>query len=61
MGPCKKHQVFNLPQFKALVHAYSVVSGSDPSYVQNMLNPYSPVRPLSSAASPPPWLAAINT
>ncbi|XP_068571416.1 uncharacterized protein, partial [Cebidichthys violaceus] len=38
-------------QFKPLVLAYRAVKGTDPYYLQAMVKPYTPARPLRSAAS----------
>ncbi|KAI7908531.1 reverse transcriptase, partial [Pyricularia oryzae] len=38
-------------QFKTLVLAYRAVKGTAPSYLQAMVKPYTPARPLRSAAS----------
>ena len=38
-------------QFKTLVLAYRAANGTAPSYLQDMVKPYTPARPLRSAAS----------
>ena len=45
-------------KFKTLVFAYQAVKGSAPTYIQQLIRPYTPARPLRSATSghlaPPP-------
>ncbi|KAK9542005.1 hypothetical protein VZT92_002009 [Zoarces viviparus] len=53
---CLLHSLHWLPvrariQFKTLVLAYRAVKGTAPSYLQAMVKPYTPARPLRSATS----------
>ena len=38
-------------KFKTLVRAYQAVKGSAPAYIQQLIRPYTPARPLRSATS----------
>ena len=43
--------VIDCIKFKKLVLAYQAVKGSAPAYIQQLIRPYTPARPLRSATS----------